>query len=298
MSDKNETSYVAWIGALAAVASAIAAVFTGFNVRGSSLSAATWPMLSGIEAVVIGILAVYLARRPLLALPRGIRVKNRQMVESLFRSVSRGVDEQLRELRSSRISLYGRHVLNAQVSLMEATGREYKDARIRATDIVRRLDLWPARTAYVRANESFLKAGGTIERIFILSSDLLTSDDDAKKLASILEMHATMGVKVGLQFSDVLRNEDLEDFIVYADDCVLLEVEQADVDFATGKVTVFFDADSVTKYRRKFETLQNATDRDYKAAREVLDRFTSLMAKPIAGTTFSDRKAELLRAVR
>jgi hypothetical protein len=297
MSEKNETSYAAWIAALAAVASAIAAVFMGFNARGSSLSAATWPLLSGIEAVIIGILAVYLARRPLLALPRGLRVQNRHMVESLFRSVSRGVDEQLRELRSSRISLYGRHVLNAQVSLMEATS-EHKDGRIRATDIVLRLDLWPKRTAYLRANESFLKAGGTIERIFIISSDLLTSDDDAKRLGSILEMHAAMGVKVGLQFSDVLRHEDIEDFIVYANDCVLLEVEQADVNFATGKATVFFDADSVRKYRGKFETLQNATDRDYKAARAVLDMFNSFMAKPTVGKTFADRKIELLRAVR
>ncbi|HZM79167.1 MAG TPA: hypothetical protein VFC19_25840 [Candidatus Limnocylindrales bacterium] len=296
MREESRTGLHAWVGTAAAVISALATLFAAYNWRVSASGTVGWTIICLAEAAVIGWLAIYLFRRSPVRLPRGIRAENRRILESLFRSVSKDFEDQLAELSRSQISLYGRQVRNAQVHLLEWLAREVEMPSVRATDIVRRLDLWPTRGVYRAANAKFIKDGGRISRVFLASSDLFNNDEEAAAFWSILEDHKSMGVNVTLHIIDLLAPEFAEDYVIYQKDAVLVEIEQGDVDFSRGKVTVFFDSRTIDAYTKRFQYLHMSNDT--KTASEVLALFEKYFVNVSPGRPFGARKAAFMRDAR
>lgn len=296
MRDESRGALRAWIGTAAAVVSALATLFAVYNWRVSASGTLGWTIICMAEAAVIAWLAIYLFRRNPVRLPRGIRAENRRILESLFRSVSKDFEDQLAEMSRSQISLYGRQVRNAQVHLLKWSATEVNMPSVRATDIVRRLDLWPTRGVYRAANAKFIKDGGRISRVFLVGSDILKDDEEAAALWWILKDHRGIGVSVSLHIIDLLAPEFAEDYVIYQKDAVLVEVEQGDVDFSRGKVTVFFDSRTIDAYAKRFQYLH--TSNDTKTAEEVLALFEEYFVNNTPGASFQSRKAAFMQEAR
>lgn len=293
MQRESSLNVATWVGSLAAAFSAIATAFAAYNWR---LEDVQWPAICIAEAIVIGGLGLYILRKRPISIPRGVRTGNRKILESLFRSVSRDFDNQLAELSRSQLSLYGRQVRNAQVHLLEALTQQHEAPVVHATDIIQRIDIWPTRGVYLAANQRFIQEGGRTTRIFLIRSGLIMTNDSAKELWAVMEMHRAMGVHIGLHIIDVLSPEHIEDFVVYNADCVLVETEQGDLDFSTGKATVFFDPRSVELYSNRFDYLAEANDT--KSADEVLELYRRQFVESDDPGTFAIRRQEFLRKVR
>lgn len=288
----------AWVGSLAGAVSAIVALFTAYKIRFDPVVNLTWAVVCLLQAIAIAVLALILMRRKPVTLPRRIQAQNRRLLESLFDSVADDFKAQIVELSRSRLSLYGRQIRNAQVHLLDVLVKENREPRVRATDIIRNLALWPTRGVYLRANENFIRAGGKTRRIFLVRAELINTQADAVALWNIMETHRKMGVEVYLHVLDLLSPEYAEDYVIYSSDCVLVEIEQGDIDFLMGKVTVFFDANSVQNYVKRFKYLFESNDT--RSAREIYDLYRRYFIdnSSTPSVEFSQVKAAFLNEAR
>jgi hypothetical protein len=297
MGKDSRSNLSTWVGSIAAVVSAVVALFTAYKIRFDPAQNLAWAIACLIEAILIIALAVFILRRQPITLPRRIRAQNRGLLESLFKSIFNDFQAQMSELSKSQLSLYGKQVRNAQVHLLDALLVESDSPIVRATDIVRRLDLWPTRGVYLAANKRFVGKGGRISRIFLIHDNLICNDADAGAFWDIMKLHKDMGVNVSLHMINLLSPEYAEDYVLYSRDCVLVEIEQGDVDFARGKVTIFFDARTIDTYLKRFQYLEASNDT--KSATEVYGLYRKYFVDVNAGALpFPDRKAQFLREAR
>ena len=286
-----------WVGSLAAATSAIFAVVTAYHISFSAKPNLTWVVACLVEAIVILVLAIFILKRKPVALPRGMKARNKKIIKALFESVTNDFSSQIAELSRSQLSLYGRQVRNAQVQLLEILPRFTTSPEVRATDIVRWLDLWPTRGVYLRANQRFIAGGGRTHRIFLIALRLLANEHDVRALNDIMRTHKDMGVNVGLHLLDLLSPEYAEDYVVYSNECVLVEIEQGDIDFSQGKVTVFFDPKVVDTYKGKFKYID--TSNDTKSADEIYDLFKRIFIDPSPQQgSFEQKKSLFLKEAR
>jgi hypothetical protein len=297
MSDNDSSKMGTWVGSLAGAVSALVALLTAYKIQFDPKPTIWWLIACLVEAAIVIMLTIYILRKRPVSLPRGIRTRNRKILVSLFESISNDFKAQVSELSRSQLSLYGRQVRNAQVHLLASLLKESKAPQVRATDIVRRLDLWPTRGVYLRANSRFVQSGGKTTRIFLISKNLINSDENAKEFWEIMEIHKGMGVEVALHIVELLSPEYAEDYVIYSRDCVLVEIEQGDVEFSRGKVTVFFNSNIIDTYLRRFDYLE--TSNDTKSASEVYDLYRKFFALNGEGSmSFPDRKAAFIREAR
>lgn len=131
--------------------------------------------------------------------------------------------------------------------------------RVRATDLTMDPNVLMSRQDYITANRHLIKSGGTVERIFICYRQKLLDDVFAKNLLDLISQHRKLGVMCGLAVRDLLRAEDAMDAVVFDRAAVLVESEQANVEYTTGWSTIHFKR--VETWTRRFERVweQNET---------------------------------------
>lgn len=112
--------------------------------------------------------------------------------------------------------------------------------QIFATDLTRNPKILLTRQDYLAANRHLIKAGGSIQRIFVCRVDNLMTQSFAEDLIALVDQHRSVGVLCGLAIWDQLRATEAIDFVVFSRAAVLVEDEQGDVAYTIGRSTVHF----------------------------------------------------------
>ncbi len=125
--------------------------------------------------------------------------------------------------------------------------------RVTATDLTTDPQLLTSRREYLAINRRFIESGGSILRVFICRLADLTEQGFAGGLLTLIDYHRSLGVQCGLALRDWLRADEAVDFVVISLAAVLIEDEQGDIGYTSGRSSVSFKG--VEKWAEKFNSI-------------------------------------------
>lgn len=297
MAHEDKSQQVAsWLGTAAGIVGTVVTILATYKISFGQITNRAWTLTALGEAVLVGVMGLYLLRHRVVRLPRGIRARNRALLESTMRVITADLERQLHELRNARITLYGLQVRRAQIHLLQAWQCYKGDRVIYATDLVGSVDVLRTRGEYFTANKHFIRDGGRIERIFLVQAVALESRAFVSALDSMMRDHEAIGVDVMLHITDVMASEYRQDFVLFSSDCVLVEQEQADEAFLGGRMACYFDATTLDLYAARYNHIRGGPDAQ--PARETLRLFRSLLCDAPADVDLKPRVDRLLVEIR
>jgi len=145
------------------------------------------------------------------------------------------------ELADGYVTIYSSEVPLMSVLLYRVLAESKRaNRRVRATDLTTNPDVLMSRLDYLAANRHLVKSGGSIERVFICYRQKLLDETFARNLVKLISQHRSLGVVCGIAVRDLLRAEDAMDAVVFDRAAVLVESEQANIEYTTGWSTIHF----------------------------------------------------------
>ncbi|MFG2525767.1 hypothetical protein [Streptomyces sp. NPDC048527] len=248
-------------------------------------------ILLAVEAVVIVLLVaniVYI-RRAYIQLRR---TNNLKLMDdaAYYDSVRAHLEQELisdyGEIADGHLRVWASEVPRLSVLLVNTlTETSSLPKRLLASDLTTNPSLLTQRRDYLRANRRLIEAGGTIDRLFICKADDLTQPDFARDLLELINHHRGLGVTCGLAVRDRLHADQAVDVVVFAAAAALVEEEQGDAGYTTGRSSVYFKG--IERWTGRFESVWgHGSD----AAPQVLQRYETA-ARPLldADTWDTDR---------
>lgn len=270
-------TFATLFGAIITILAAVIGALTAMGIL-SNISQHVWMIIALLELPVIAFLTISLSRRAAIRLATPSGVSHPDTFRMFVRNYLHDYQQQLEQLKTGSISLYGISVRRGQLKLFEAA-RNYSDNKeILAVDITANIDIWTTRNMYFKANEAFInQLGGRIRRIFLVSRELICESKYALQLFHEFRRHKSIGVDVGLHIIESLRQDYVEDFVVFYGVCVMLEVDQADVEFQRGRTDFDFRDARIKLYIDKFNYIWNQNDTQ--SAKEVAANFEAVVGQ-------------------
>lgn len=149
---------------------------------------------------------------------------------------------QLEDLADGHLRVFAAEVPYISLLLFRVLGESASgdNKRVRATDLTRDPKLLLSRSDYLDANRRLAELGGTVQRIFICKESSLLKKSFAQDLLELIKRHKDARVECGLAVWEQVRPEAAVDFVVFAAAAVLVEEEQADPGYTSGRSTVHF----------------------------------------------------------
>ncbi len=158
------------------------------------------------------------------------------------------------EIADGHLQVYASEVPRLSVLLVKTLTRsQSQPKRILAADLTTNPTLLTHRREYLAANRRLIDAGGIIDRLFIAFSADLGREDFARSLLQLVDQHRQLGVTCGLAVRDRLRADQAVDVVVFAAAAALVEEEQGDADYSTGRSSVYFKG--VERWISRFESV-------------------------------------------
>jgi hypothetical protein len=124
---------------------------------------------------------------------------------------------------------------------------------LRAADLTTNPQLLETRSEYLAENRRFIASGGVIKRLYVVWRRDLESAEFAVNILALIGQHRSIGVQCGLVVRDRLRPDQAVDFVVFGTGAVLIEEEQGDADYVSGRSSVEFR--SVARWIDTFDQL-------------------------------------------
>ncbi|MER6563560.1 hypothetical protein ABT300_38750 [Streptomyces sp. NPDC001027] len=193
------------------------------------------------------------------------------------------------EIADGHLRVYATEVPRLSVLLLKTLVDSRTDPlRILAADLTTNPSLLTQRREYLAANRRLLEAGGTVQRLFICYRADLINEAYARNLLELITLHRQMGVTCGLAVRDRLRADQAVDVIIIASAAALVEEEQGDADYSTGRSSVYFKG--IERWIGRFESVWgHGTD----SAAMTLQTYESVARPMLDGQSWtSDRAAE------
>jgi len=158
------------------------------------------------------------------------------------------------EIADGHLRVYATEVPRLSVLLVKTLVDSRIDPlRILAADLTTNPSLLTQRREYLSANRRLLEAGGIIQRLFICYRADLIREEYVRNLLPLIAMHRQMGVTCGLAVRDRLRADQAVDVVIIASAAALVEEEQGDADYTTGRSSVYFKG--VERWIGRFESI-------------------------------------------
>jgi hypothetical protein len=184
------------------------------------------------------------------------------------------------EIAEGRLSVFATEVPRISVLLYQVMlDSSCEPRRVSATDLTTDPRLLGQRREYLAINRKLVESGGVIQRVFICRLADLLRRNFAADLLELVAYHRSLGVQCGLSVREWLRPEQSVDFVVIGLAAALVEEEQGDENYGTGRSTVVFK--NVRKWADRFTTIW-APIGSYSAVSR-LQRYESAV-KPMLGS--------------
>lgn len=166
-----------------------------------------------------------------------------------------------KSIKTGHISYYGTEVLNTQSGWLESGNF----SEINTLDLTGNPALLLTRKRYNKANEDFIRKGGNIRRVYMISKERLKDMDFVNSLLDLIEYQSQTGIHLGLQYIEDLTAEQRQDFILYDEFSVLIEESQANNDYSFGKSTAYFHPEKIKEFKRIFWNVWDGSNMHYNA---------------------------------
>ena len=137
--------------------------------------------------------------------------------------------------------------------LRKLSAPEVSNKVVRATDLTTNPELLGSRSEYLAGNRRFISSGGVVKRLFIVRRQDLLAAGFAEELLALITQHRSIGVQCGIEVRDRLRPEQAVDFVLFGVSGVLIEEQQGDADYLSGRSSVDFR--NVDRWIGIFDTL-------------------------------------------
>lgn len=146
--------------------------------------------------------------------------------------------------------------------------------RVRAMDLTTDPKILLSRHDYLTANRHLISSGGTIERVFICRRQDLHDKEFARALLTLIAKHQGIGVQCGIAVRDVVATSDALDAVIFDRAAVLVESEQANVEYTSGWSTIHFKRveNWIKRFQRVWEQNETPAATDLFAAYSNISR--------------------------
>lgn len=186
--------------------------------------------------------------------------------------------QHLRELADGYIRFTAAEIPGAYLLLYRAlTSSNVHPKCVLATDLTKNPGILLTRHEYLAANRRLIDAHGSICRVFICQLDDLADKVFASDLLELVRRHKKIGVSCGLAIREHLRPQQAVDFIVFGNGAVIVEEEQADSAYTSGRSTIYFKR--VDTWSSTFNDLWD--DNETSAAPSILGRYEVLIEQAL-----------------
>jgi hypothetical protein len=198
------------------------------------------------------------------------RANNRAMSDAHFFDLVRSQLEReliadFGEIADGHLQVYASEVPRLSVLLLKTlVDSQTQPKRVLAADLTTNPNLLTQRREYLAANRRLIEAGGTVDRLFICFAADLVREDYARALLQLINHHRSLGVTCGLAIRDRLPKDQAVDVVVIASAAALVEEEQSDADYTSGRSSVYFTG--VADWVRGFEFAWTQGDRSASGA--------------------------------
>jgi len=202
-------------------------------------------VLLGAETVlIIGIVASQAWLRG--AYLRLRRAKPKAMADPTYfdlmrHQIERDLTAGYEDIADGRLRVFATDVVRLSLQLLRTLTKADGSIKVvRATDLTTNPHILSGRSEYLAENKRFIASGGVIKRLFIVRRSDLESAEFAAPLLDLIGQHRSLGVQCGIAVRDRLRPDQAIDFVVFGTGAVLIEEEQGDADYTSGRSSIEF----------------------------------------------------------
>lgn len=254
--------------------------------------------VTGCATLVVGIVSrdQWLKSQQLMV-PRGI--PSSMADEEFYRSVARDVTHRtigdMEDLADGHLRVFASEVPYVSVLLFRTLiSLESSSKSVQAADLTSDPRVLLTRRDYLAVNRQLVRAGGSVQRVFICRTASLADQQFAVALLELIDQHRAVGVTCGIAVRERLRPTEAVDFVVVARAAVLVEDEQGSIGYDSGRSTVHFKR--VEVWRDRFASIWESNETP--AATEQLARFEPVVRHMVSsGVWQADSVTDVLEAV-
>jgi hypothetical protein len=205
--------------------------------------------LKNLLLILCGLIISALLVRELLAThkkivaPRGNpdKMADPEFYEKVQRDVIRQRLSDIEDMADGILRVFGSDVRAVSIMLFHELAESSDDAKqVYATDLTSNPDILRSRQEYLASNRELIKSGGAVHRIFICREADLARQDFSQDLLDVVQRHRDIGVVCGIAVTERIDPTHVVDFVVFGGAAVLIEEQQATVDYRTGRSTIQF----------------------------------------------------------
>jgi hypothetical protein len=197
---------------------------------------------------------------------------------------------EIEDLADGYLRVFASEVPYVSILLLRTlTSSPVANKSVLATDLTRDPKILLTRREYLATNRNLVKAGGSVQRIFVCAGDHLVTPDFARDLLVLVDQHRAAGVVCGLAVREQLRPTEAVDFVVVGQAAVLVEEEQGDVGYGSGRSTVHFKR--VAIWRDRFTRVWESNE--YPSASEQLTVYEAATRPLLSQGSWSDHDVRL-----
>jgi len=168
-------------------------------------------------------------------------MSNPPYYELMRRQFERDVTANYEDIAIGRMRSFASDVPRISIQLLRGLAELVGSPKIvRATDLTTNPQLLGSRSEYLTENRRFIASGGVIKRLFIVRRTDLENAEFARALLALIDQHRSFGVQCGIEVRERLRPEQAVDFVVFGTGAVLIEEEQGDAGYTSGRSSVDF----------------------------------------------------------
>ncbi|MEU8227965.1 hypothetical protein AB0C12_00025 [Actinoplanes sp. NPDC048967] len=245
-------------------------------------------LLLVLSALIIAALIVreFLAKQSKIMAPRGNpgEMAHPRFYEKVQRDVVGRRLSDIEDMADGILRVFGSDVRAVSVTLFHALAESTDDAKqVYATDLTSNPDILKTRQDYLTSNRELIRSGGAVHRVFICRESDLASRDFAQDLLDVVHRHRNIGVACGMAVFERIDPTHAVDFVVFAGAAVLIEEQQATVDYRTGRSTVQFKR--VDGWTHRFKDLWEANRTP--SASEQLAGYEAMVRRMLADGAWS-----------
>lgn len=232
----SSTGFNTFVGAIGLAVPIIAYAFQRENIKNVALAAS-----------MIVILGLVIRAQYLRSVSMTLRRAHAEEMSDpeFFREIESAILQRsihhVDELADGYVTVYSSEVPLMSVLLYRVLAESrHGKRRVQATDLTTDPDILKSRQDYLAANRHLIRSGGSVERVFICYRRNLLEETFARNLLDLISEHRDIGVICGVVVRDLLRAEDAMDAVLFDRAAVLVESQQANMEYTTGWSTIHF----------------------------------------------------------
>jgi hypothetical protein len=168
-----------------------------------------------------------------------------------FGAESGRLTQRLDQLTEGTVSIFSTEVQRLEADLFSYL-RAGQLSRMAAVDLTTNPGVLLTRNLRRAERQRFVRAGGRILRLFVVSRDDMLTKRFVLDLRALLLQEEADGVTTGLTFRDDLHGQQAQDYILYDTFAVVVESVQADRAYNQGVSTIHFKKRDVERFGSLF----------------------------------------------